>query len=414
MFDGFVTAWRAVPRSADPRLRIEIAREAVAVLPADPRAHWLLVRSLSGTVNDAPLAEALRAGWKAGWPEFLEALLLRLPGRASRDEVAAAIASTRPGLRLAGAAVGALQGDGMGAAQVVIDICADVAQGRLSDVDGVPVRRMLDVILALHQAGTAAAAVRAHAALAACLHDSGTELALAAGPLGAVWTLAGELARLPEDFPSDLRRAFAAATRSGDLETAVIDATNQARDHRRLVAKWAGRIRASAPNIASALNAALARAKARRVSLPRLSLRMWWLLVPFCSALARMCDGSSVPQRATQYIVEPRGPATSSQGPDRGPVDKAALEMAEDAATELCGAAGPRHGQLVCGTIDGLLAAIVESDCAAATDQLEEIERVLGIKPAKKLDARVVTRLHLVAWQACGEKPPFLLPEQTK
>ena len=423
VFAGFVTAWHAVPRSADPGLRIEIAREAVAVLPAEPRAHWLLVRSLSGTTSDAALAEALRAGWKAGWPEFLEALLLRLPGRASREEVQAALDADKPSLRLAAAAVAALYGDATVAAQVVIDACAVAAQARLPHGGDVPVGRMLEVILALHQVGAVEAASQAHAALATYLHDSGQELVLTSGPLSGIWTLAGELAQLPPDFPAGLRRAFAAATRAGDLETAVVDATGQARRHRRLVAKWTERVRATSPNIASALTAALARAKVRRSSFRpsfqssfRFIPSRWaWLVVLACSSLARIwCAESPGPQRPAKHIVEPRGPATSGQGQDRPPVNKAALQMAEEAATQLCGAAGARHGQLVCGTVDGLLAAVVDGNCSATANQLEDIERVLGPKPANRLEARVLTRLHVIAWQACGEQKPIVLPEPTR
>ena len=413
-FEGFATAWRALPLSADPGLRVEIAREAIAALPADPRARWMLVRSLSGNGNDAALAEALRGGWKAGWPEFLEALLLRLPGRASGEEIEAGLASERPGLRLAAAAVAAQHGDGVAAAQVVVQMCAAAGQEREPLAAEVPVGQMLHVILALHEAGAVEGARRAHAALTAFLHESGQELALAAGPSSGAWILAGELARLPVDFPSPLRRAFASATRAGDLESAIIEATNRARASRRVVKKWPSLIRATAPNVAASLDAALARARARRVSFRPSPGRWAWLALLLCSGLVRMFTAPSRPARPPQHVAAPHHAGTSSQGPERGPVDGTALQMAEESSTELCGAMGARHGQLICGTIDGILAAIVEGNCGAVADQLQDVGRVLGPKPSNRLEERVLTRLHVVAWQGCGRQRSVVLPEPGK
>jgi hypothetical protein len=143
VFQGFLAAWRAIPPSADQRPRLEVAQEVVAVLPKDPRAHWLLARTLSGWGNDGLLADALRAGWQQGWPEFLEALLLRLPGRVTRQEVDAAFASDRLSLRLAGAVAAARWGDGSDSAARVVEICAAAAKDDASAPDEPLVGRMI-------------------------------------------------------------------------------------------------------------------------------------------------------------------------------------------------------------------------------------------------------------------------------
>ena len=170
IFDGFSSAWNSVPASADQRQRLEIAREAVAVLPDDPRAHWLLVTTLSRLGPDTALADALRAGWRAGWPEFLEALLVRLPGRATREEIDAGFALSDPATRLAAAAA-AVGWDPGRAGALVVELCRTAMDAPLDargdHVRDLPIPRLLDVILALHAAGAVDAAVEAQAACAA-------------------------------------------------------------------------------------------------------------------------------------------------------------------------------------------------------------------------------------------------------
>jgi hypothetical protein len=259
IFDGFSSAWHSVPASADQRKRLEIAREAVAVLPDDPRAHWMLVTTLSRLGPDAALADALRAGWNAGWPDFLEALLVRLPARATREEIDAGFASPRPELQLAAAAASA-NWNAPRAAALVVDLCRsamDASLGARDDrVRDLPVSRMLDLILALHGAGALDAATDAQKALRDCLHDSGLEIALMHGPLGGVWTLAEEIGGLPRDFPQGLRTAFASATRSGDLSSAFIDSCRAVERDRSGVRLWSDKLTATAPNVSAILRGA--------------------------------------------------------------------------------------------------------------------------------------------------------------
>ncbi len=400
VFQGFLSAWRAIPASADQRQRLEVAREVVAVLPQDPRAHWLLVRTLSGWGNDALLADALRAGWQQGWPEFLEALLLRLPGRVSRQEVDAAFVSDRLSLRLAGAVASARWGDGSASTSLVVEICAAAARDDASGLDEPLVGRMIDVVLALHEAGAQGAARTAHEAIATWLHDSGLELTLARGPLGGVWTLAEELARLPPDFPESLRRPFAAATRAGDLQTALADACSRAHSHAGEVRSWAARVRATAPNVANILDAAVRHAGAQRRAVRTFNFRyLAWFAIPLCSWIIRSCNE---PSRSSIESVM-RDPAVITSLPVRpAPSPAPGLEMAHQSADALCAAGGPRHGQLVCADVEALLAALDSGDCEESTQRLHDLGDKLPRKIRGDLEDRVLTRLTLARWQMCA------------
>jgi hypothetical protein len=412
-FQGFMSAWNAVPPSADQRARLEIAREAVAVLATDPRAHWLLVTTLSRLGTDEALAEALRAGWANGWPEFLEALLVRLPARARREEVEAAFASASPSLRLAGAAACA-GWDGARGAALVTELCraatSDLGDAAGDRVRALPMPRILDVILALHAAGALDAAAEAQAALGKCLHDSGLELALAGGPLGGVFMLAEELAGLPRDFPQPLRAAFAGATRAGDLTSAFADAVAYVEHHgEAAVGGWIGRLKSSAPNVAAILEGATASDRARRAYQSRARLAsLRYLILPALLIGGRYClfESPSPPtvsyEPAREIERPPMGavlPLAQEPGP---PVDLAMVIAASD---DLCGLDAPRNGQLVCADVEALVSALTARDCDEVPARLRALKRALGRSPTD-LDARFLTRAELARWQACTSHGP--------
>jgi len=94
-FAVFLDDWRAVPASAGNRARVEIAQQAIAELPRDPRPHWLMVQTRSELGTDAEIAEVLRAGHRGGWVEFLEALLARFPQLATVAEIDEALGAPR-------------------------------------------------------------------------------------------------------------------------------------------------------------------------------------------------------------------------------------------------------------------------------------------------------------------------------
>ena len=410
IFDGFTSAWNSVPASADQRQRLEIAREAVAVLPDDPRAHWLLVTTLSRLGPDTALAEALRAGWRAGWPEFLEALLVRLPGRATREEIDAGFALSDPATRLAAAAA-AVGWDPRRAGGLVVELCRTAMDAPLDargdQVRDLPIPRLLDVILALHAAGAVDAAVEAQAALRSCLQESGLELALVHGPLGGIWTLTEEIGALPPEFPQTLRTAFAIATRTGDLSSAYIDASRLIVSDRGYVRRWATRLVDTAPNVAGILRSALTQQAAGSVERAGFQVsRLSYLVIPLALALVRMCT-STHDHPYTPPIVRvdtpirgiPLGPEPIPGSAFKTQLDVGPLTTASD---NLCGPDGSRRGQLVCADVEALVNALLEHDCDASRTRVTAVRRVLRDKPEQTPDARFLTQVFLARWQLCG------------
>jgi len=260
-FERFAGAWSRLAPSADRSEYMRVAREAMAALPDDPRAHWLLASALSRSDSEEPLADVLRAAWRKGWPEFLEALLIRVPDRTKRDEVEAAFASESATLRLAAAAVAARWASRR-AAQVVIDLCRTAAdttlEAKAHRMGALPIPEMLDVILALHAAGAIETAADAQAALRSYLNDSGRELRLLETPIGRVWTMAEEIDALPRGFPPLLREAFARGTRSGDLTYAFWESRIAIAHDRLAVERWVAHLAGSARNVTDTMRAALA------------------------------------------------------------------------------------------------------------------------------------------------------------
>jgi len=414
VFEGFNSAWQSIPASADQRQRLEIAREAVAVLPGDPRAHWLLVTTLSRLGPDAALADALRAGWRAGFPEFLEALLVRLPARASREEIDAGFASPEPTVRLAAAAAAAGWAADRAAA-LVAELCRSAMDAPLEARDDrvrdLPVPRMLDVVLTLHAAGAIDAAVQAQTALRDCLHETGLELALVHGPLGGVWTLAEEIGALPRDFPQHLRAAFAISTRSGDLTSAFVDTCSTIERDRGAVRRWATDLVTSAPNVSGILRSALAQETQNTVNRAGFQVsRLSYLLVPVLLAVVRVCSSSS---HNTNYGAILNNTSTESYLPTRAPMNVGprssagfGMDMVERASTELCGADGARKGQLVCADIQAYVDALRAGTCSELPGRMTAIKRALRAGTMRTEDARFLNGATIAHWQMCGGQEP--------
>jgi hypothetical protein len=426
MFDGFSSAWASVPPSADQRHRLEIAREAVAVLPNDPRAHWLLATTLSRLGPEIALAAALRTGWQAGWPEFLEALLLRLPDQATRAEIDAAFASDQVSLRLAGAAVAA-RWDGPRAAKLVVELCKEATNGtpdaKGDRVRDLPIGRMLDVVLALHAAGALEAASDAQSAVRACLHDTGLELALVQGPLGGVWTLAEEIGGLPVNFPPPLRAALARATRAGDLTVAFGDIVAIIDRDRGLTRRWtdhlAGR---GAQNVVAILRAALEHQAALARSRRGFNFsQMSWLFIPMMFALVRFCSWAHDREQERVYPTSSVGTGLESgsiatlleqaQPVKPGSSEAVALDMARQAAADLCGIEGPRHGQLACANVERVLDTLRLRDCDEVGSSIGQLKAQLGASVKRELEARFLTRVTMARYQICKKSGPEAEPE---
>ncbi|HEY5448784.1 MAG TPA: J domain-containing protein, partial [Polyangia bacterium] len=411
VFEGFSSAWHSIPASADQRQRLEIAREAVAVLPNDPRAHWLLATTLSRLGPDSALADALRAGWRAGFPEFLEALLVRLPARASREEIDAGFASPEPTVRLAAAAAGASwAADRSGA--LVAELCRSAMdaplEAREDHVRDLPVPRMLDVVLALHAAGAVDAANQAQAALRDCLHETGLELAMVHGPLGGVWTLAEEIAALPRDFPQPLRTAFAISTRSGDLSSAFVDTIGVIQRDRASIRRWATDLVTSAPNVSGILRSALAQDTSNTVDRAGFQVsRLGYLLIPVLLAVVRVCSSShdthygSIVTNTSTVTARPYLTRTPMSG-GPGSTARIGLDMVERASAALCGPEGPRNGQLVCADILAYGEALRAAECSELPKRLKAIKRALVNSKTQTEDARFFGGATIAQFQLCG------------
>jgi hypothetical protein len=407
IFQGFMTAWQSIPRSADPRKRLEIAREAVAALPRDRRAYWMVVQSLTRFAPETELAEALRAGYHAGFPEFLEALLVRTPRLVTREEVDAALASATMSLRMAGAAAGAAW-DPERTAAFVVEMCAH-AQGAASDPEALPIAEMLDVILALQQANAVKPAARAQKAVGDLLRDNGLELALLRGPLGGVWTLAEELATLPPAFPRGLREAFAVATRAGDLKPAFFDTCEIIDRDRDEVERWASKL-TGATNIANTMREALRwRAAQRRSEWRfRVSPVAYWVAVPVLLALIRNCGSGPSYVPSTYEPTTYTRPSTTTQlarGVGMSAARSAAqVDMVRNSAAKVCGDDWRSGARLPCDQVQEVLWALAAGDCARATRVLTALKGVPG-RPTDD-ETKLLMHAELARWQMCPPTMP--------
>lgn len=399
-FSAFAREWRALPGPAGLEPRLDVARRAVAALPRDPRAYWLMVSTRSEVGTDAEIAEALRAGYRAGWIEFLQALLARVPELAHADEIEEALRSSSPVLLLLGAAALAPR-DGARAVSVVVDF-ARAAQ--TTPTGEIPVARLLGVILALHESGDAMNAAAAHVAVAGLLHAQGLELELLRGPLGIVWTLVRELAVLPVSFPRALRRSFAGATRAGDLQSAFYDACFHARHYRGETVTWLRRTQRVAPNVSATLGAALARTRADEGQRRAYRDRRVWFVVPFVLALGRfLCSNFGTPTYTHVVPLLPANPATPVFS---APTASGSTPILSQAATELCGADWSGRDRLSCDDVRAALEALTAGECERAHTLIQALKLSLQGDLPTEPERRVLTGCDLSWWQRCGRDEP--------
>ena len=402
-FAAFLHDWRAVPASAGVRPRVEIARQAIAALPRDPRPHWMMVQTRSELGTDAEIADALRAGHRGGWVEFLEALLARVPRLATVAEIDEALAASSPTLQLLGAAAVAPR-DPARAASVVVEL---VRAARAEAKGDIPVSRFLGVILSLHESGAPVHAAAAHAAVADLLRDHGLELALLNGPLGAVWTMAGELATLPLEFPPALRRSFAASTRAGDLQSAFYDACFPARHLRRDVVQWVRRTEVVAPNVSATLKGALARAQQGDQLRVRSGSRWWvWFAVPCLLSALRFCASNNGP--STYIPVGDRSPSSFPAAPVfSSPHTPASMPIVRQAAIHLCGPDWSLpNRRLPCDDVRAMVEALAADECDRADRLIGSLNLSLRGDLPTEPERRVLTSSDLAWWEECGRAAP--------
>ena len=399
-FAAFLHDWRAVPGSAGTGPRVEIARQAIAALPRDPRPYWMMVQTLSELGTDKEIAEALRAGYRGGWVEFLEALLARVPRLATVAEIDEALGAPSPTLQLLGAAAVAPRDPARAASAVV-----ELVRVERADAKGdIPVSRFLGVILSLHESGAPVHAAAAHSAVADLLRDHGLELALLNGPLGGVWTMAGELARLPVEFPPAWRRSFAAATRAGDLQSAFHEMVVHERRSRSQIVQWAHQIRTLTPNVHATLKAALTqpRSKIRARSFAHL----WWISL-FLFPVLRMCANESSPsidrETVSPAVRRPEASVASAFGARPYAQN---VQILREAGIDLCGADWSGPDRLSCDRVRAAVEALAAGECDRAQTLVNRLKLELAGHRETDAERRLFTSYDLARWQICRRPDP--------
>ncbi|MEM9070753.1 MAG: J domain-containing protein [Myxococcota bacterium] len=200
--------------------RVAIGREAIAALPDDGEAYWLLHDALLVTSQMAEAAETLRAAHQRGLPGFLEPLLRQHPERLSDAELAEA--KTAAGVSIATLTVADCllrRGDAEGAADAMTHGIAEAAQGR--DSWAPSVHMALDFVLRLFREGHPAPARRSFEAFSTWLRDSGRETELHGSQAAATYALVKELTALPKAFPPPLLGSLGRGLLDGDPAFAI-------------------------------------------------------------------------------------------------------------------------------------------------------------------------------------------------
>jgi hypothetical protein len=411
-FHGFLRAWEAVPASANQHERLEVAFEATSALPQDPRPYWLVVKTLSGWWPDDRVVEALRAGHRAGFPEFLEALLARFPGKALRWEVEAALASPHPSLKLAGAVVGA-RWNPAAASALVVETCRSLQSAPDATL---PIAELLNVTLALYEAGALAEAAAAHGAVRSLVSERGMELALMQTALAGTWILTQEVSALPAELPPLLRAAFAAGTRAGDLTNAVYEACIHVGNDGDEMQRWAMRLQQTAPNIAAVLRdtMGLTAANAAEVRRSRLKQLAYLLAVPLTLVFVRTCATSDrslssyVPTFSSSQSLPSLPPpsASAEKALDRLVVAIPHQQRVASAAWALCQNAHYPPGILRCQEALDLSKHLGDLDCRGVVDRQIAVRRKLTGKTPTTRESDFLTQVNLAVAELClGEAP---------
>ena len=203
-------------RFASDAERVDIAREAVAALPTDPEAWWMLHEALLVTNRITEAAAALRDAHRRGLEGFLEPLVRQHPEHVERLELDEARRAAREG-RLSPLAVAnsfLVRGDAETAGAVFRDAFDDDARAPTVHV-------ALDFVLRLARAEHAGVARECHERVARWLRETGREVEIAGSAVGVTYALAQELAALPLGFPPPVRAALAQAILDGDPAFAV-------------------------------------------------------------------------------------------------------------------------------------------------------------------------------------------------
>lgn len=392
--EGFTRAWLAVPSSAGRAPRLEIAQEAVAALPADPRAHWLLVTTLAEqTGTDRLRAEALRTAWRATDQQFLEELLIQLPTQARPEEIGIGLKSESASLQLAAAAALAPREPGRALATVMQVIQALREQPPLPYLD-----RVLAVILALFENEDPTPALTAIPAVRAWIGERDAEKTIVASPLAATWILTDELAALPEGFPAELRKVLASSVRSRSLNAAEAWVVDDDLSNGRQMRRWRKRLGRRTPNIASLMDAGLrsSRFQKRLVAGSVVGSIVGFLLMVTAIAGLRHCHARFWPDT-------PARSGTSLRA-----------EAIQQAAADLCNSPVASDYGIPCSTAKALATAVVAKKCNVAGVLFHEARKSIRARAPLPLEAAFLEAAAVGIGKTCPRERLPSLPTKEK
>lgn len=197
--------------------RVAIGREAIAKLPDDPEAYWLLHESLLVTSQMQEAAAVLRGAHERGLEGFFEPLVRQHPEHLTTMEIQAAVelsGDTLDALMVAEAMLRRKE------AQSAADAMRKGFEAARRGGATPNVRRCIDLVLRLYRAEHAGIASQLYARLSEWLKESGAESEIAGTQAAASYALLCELAALPGGFPFEIKASIARAILDGDVSFA--------------------------------------------------------------------------------------------------------------------------------------------------------------------------------------------------
>ncbi len=202
-------------RVATDAQRVQVGHEAVAAMPDEPEAYWMLHEALIVASRIPEAAQALRDAHARGLPGFLEPLLRQHPeelGAAELIEARQAAGTTLDALTVANAFLS--RGDAAGASE---SIRRGIEEARRGNEERAPsIHMAVDFVLRLYRGGFPDAAREVFDRLQSWLSESGREVELGGSQIGATYALTKELHALPNTFPVPVLTIIARAILDGD------------------------------------------------------------------------------------------------------------------------------------------------------------------------------------------------------
>lgn len=235
--------------------RVAIAREAVAKLPDEAEAHWLLHEALLVTSQMAEAAAVLRAAHEQGLDGFFEPLVRQHPEHLTPMEIEAAVQRSGDSLDALMVAEAMLRCE---QAQAAADAMRRGLEAARRGGEPPSVRRVIDLVLRLYRQEHAGIARQLYDRVSEWLRESGAESEIAGTQVAASYALLRELAALPVDFPFEVKAAIARGILDGDVAFAIGDVAQWVLDHPKHLDDVASKLAIFAPTLHRSLSPAFA------------------------------------------------------------------------------------------------------------------------------------------------------------